>query len=179
MCRLFTLVTLMLALSFASCQGNQKKAQNESTETAAKTVTVLTPDKVLADAASLVGQEIEIKGTVDHVCRHGGKKCKMSANGSTIKIMAGGEIKEFDKALIGTEIIVKGTVTENKITKEMIAEQETALKEAAAKAEKEEVKEHCSSSMQNVEAMKQWMTDNNKDYYPVYVISGTSFKKAN
>ena len=180
MCRLFTLFTMVLALSFASCQGNQKKAQSEGTETATKAeVAVMTPDKVLAEAANLVGQEVSIKGTVDHVCRHGGKKCKISANGATLKIMAGGDIKVFDKELIGSEIIVKGIVKENKMTKEMIAEQEKALKDTAAKAEKAEAKEHCSQSMQGLEAMKKWMADNNKDYYPIYVIAGTSYTKAN
>ena len=180
MCKLFTFLTLAVALSFASCQGNQKKAQAEEAVAEVKSeAVVLTPEKVIADGATLVGQEVEIKGTVNHVCRHGGKKCRLAGTteGAWIQVMARGEIKEFAKELIGTEIVVKGTVKERQITKEMVAEQEKSVKEAMDKAENDEAKAHCSSSMGNVEKMKQWMADNNKDYYAVYFVEGVSFEK--
>ena len=180
MCKFFTLVALMLAFSFASCQGNQNKAQEETVETKAQVqTTVTTPEKVMSDGASLVNQEVEIKGTVNHVCRHGGKKCRLAGTteGAWVQVMARGEIKQFDKELIGSEIVVKGIVKERKITKEMVEEQEKSVKEAMNKAENKEEKAHCSSSMGNVEKMKQWMADNNKDYYAVYFVEGTSFEK--
>ena len=180
MCRLFTFLSLALALTFASCQGGQKKSQAEDAKAEVKAQTVvITPEQVMKDGATLVGQEVQIKGTVNHVCRHGGKKCRLAGTteGAWIQVMARGEIKEFAKELIGSEIVVKGTVKERKITKEMVAEQENAAKAAMDKAETKEAKEHCSSSMGNVEKMKQWMADNNKDYYSVYFVDGVSFEK--
>ena len=180
MCRLFTFFTMALALTLASCQGNQKKAQAEEAVAEVTTeVTEVTPEKVLAEGASLVGKEVQIKGTVDHVCHHGGKKCRLAGTteGSWIQVMARGEIKEFAQELVGSEIVVKGTVKERKITKEMVAEQENATKTAMEKADTKEAKAHCSSSMGNVEKMKQWMADNNKDYYAVYFVEGVSFEK--
>lgn len=180
MCKLFTLVAMMLAISFTSCQGNQKKTQEETVETKNQVeVTVVTPEKVMSDGASLVDQEVEIKGTVNHVCQHGGKKCRLAGttDGAWVQIIARGGIKEFDKELIGSDIVVKGTVKERKITKEMVAEQEKAAQEAMDKAENAEAQEHCSSSLGNVAKMKQWMADNNKDYYSVYFVEGVSFEK--
>ena len=180
MCRLFTFLTLTMALTFVSCQGNQKKAQAEEAKTEVKAeAVVLTPEKVMADGAALVGQEVSIKGTVNHVCRHGGKKCRLAGTteGAWIQVMARGEIKQFPDELIGSEIVVKGTVKERQITKEMVAEQEKSAKEAMGKAETKEAKAHCSSSMGNVEKMKQWMADNNKDYYAVYFVEGVSYEK--
>lgn len=179
MCRLFTFLTLAMALTLVSCQGSQKKAQAEESQAEVKAeATVITPETVMAEGATLVGQEVSVKGTVNHVCRHGGKKCRLAGTteGAWIQVMARGEIKEFAKELIGSEIIVKGTVKERKITKEMVAEQENATKAAMEKTETKEAKAHCSSSMGNVEKMKRWMADNNKDYYAVYFVEGVSYE---
>ena len=180
MCRLFTFLSLAMALTFVSCQGNQKKAQAEEAQAEVKAeAVVLTPEKVIAEGATFVGQEVSVKGTVDHVCHHGGKKCRLAGTteGAWIQVMARGEIKQFSQDLIGSEIVVKGTVKARQITKEMVAEQENAVKAAMNKAENKEAKAHCSSSMGNVEKMKQWMVDNNKDSYPVYFVEGVSFEK--
>lgn len=186
MCRLFTLCTLALAFTFASCQGSQKKAQAEEKTAEVKVeTTVVTPEKVMNEGASLVNQEVFIEGTVTHVCRHGGKKCSLAGTteGAFVQIMARGEISKFEDALIGTAIKVKGTVKERRVTKEMVAEQEKEAQTAMEKAEKsdaenkKEVKAHCSHSMHNVNKMKQWMTDNNKEYYPIYFVEGVSFEK--
>ena len=171
---------MALALTLASCQGNQKKAQAEEAQAEVKSeAAVVTPEKVMEEGATLVGQEVMVKGTVNHVCHHGGKKCRLAGTteGAWIQVMARGEIKEFAQDLVGTEIIVKGTVKERKITKEMVEGQEKAAKEAMAKAETNEAKQHCSSSMGNVEKMKQWMADNNKDHYSVFFVEGVSFEK--
>ena len=179
MCKLFTFITMTLALTFVSCQGNQKKAHAEEAKAEVKVeAAVVTPEKVMEEGATLVGQEVLVKGTVNHVCHHGGKKCRLAGTteGAWIQVMARGEIKQFPQDLIGSEIVVKGTVKERKITKEMVEGQEKAAKEAMSKAETEEAKQHCSSSMGNVEKMKQWMADNNTDHYSVYFVEGVSYE---
>ena len=175
-------LTLALAISLTSC--NSEKKQNQANEAATEIVAkVLTPEQVSADGAKLVDQEIEIKGTVTHVCKHAGRKCSIVGENDDVfvQVMAGKKIGSFSADLIGSSIIVKGIVKERRITKETIAEQEAAVKEAAAKAEKAnnaEGKKHCSHSMHNVNTMKQWMTDHAKDYYPIYFVEGISFKVA-
>lgn len=180
MCRLFTFLTVAIALTFASCQGNQKKTQTEDVKSEVKTeAAVVTPEKVMEEGATLIDQEVLIKGTVNHVCHHGGKKCRLAGTteGAWVQVMARGEISAFEQELVGSDIIVKGTVKERRITKEMVEEQEKAVQEAMNNAENKEAKAHCSSSMGNVAKMKQWMADNNKDYYSVYFVEGVSFEK--
>ena len=184
MCKLLSLFTLMLALSFSSCQNKQQTTEKEGTEKsccssqAKAEKEAFTPEKLMAKGASLIGQEIQIQGTVSHVCKHAGKKCFLTSEDSdaAVQVMAGGEIAAFDKELIGSDIVVKGKVQERRITKDQIAEQENALKEAVEKADSKEKSEHCSHSMQNVSKMKQWMADNSKDYYPVYFVEGLSYE---
>ena len=178
--KFITILTLALAISLTSCNNAQKQGQ-EKEVAAAKAAEVLTPEKVCADGAKMVGQEIEIKGTVTHVCRHAGKKCSLVGENQDlfVQVMAGKKIGSFSADLVGSEIMVKGIVKENRITKETIAQQEEAVKAAAEKAEKadnKEVKKHCSHSMHNVNKMKQWMADNAKEYYPIYFIEGISFE---
>ena len=186
MFKLLTLFTLMLALSFSSCQNKQQTTEKEGTEKSCCSSQseakiekkAFTPEKLMAEGASLVGQQIKIQGTVSHVCKHGGKKCFLTSEDSEagVQVMAGGDIAAFDKELIGSDIVVKGTVKERRVTKDQIAEQENALKEAVKKADSKEKSEHCSHSMQNVDKMKQWITDNSKDYYPVYFVEGISYE---
>ena len=173
----------MLALSFSSCQNKQQAAQEEGTEksccssqTKAETK-AFTPEKLMAEGASLVNKEVLVQGTVSHVCKHAGKKCFLTDDSeASVQVMAGGDIAAFDKELVGTDIVVKGIVKERRITKDQIAEQESALKETVKKAESEEKCSHCSKSLDQLSQMKQWMADNSKDYYPVYFMEGISYE---
>ena len=178
----FSIVALALAMTLGSCKNTQK--QSQTTEAPKEQVTeakVLTPETLMKDGAKLIDQNITIKGTVTHICKHGGKKCSiMGENPETfIQVMAGEKIGSFPTDLIGSNILVKGIVKERRITKEDVVKQEEALKAASEKAEKAENaegKKHCSHSMHNVSKMKQWMTDNNKEYYPIYFVQGISFE---
>ena len=171
MYKLLTLFALLWALSLAAYPNKQQATQDKETE-----AKVFTPEVLLADGASLVDQKVELRGTVSHVCHHGGKKCFLAGKkpGVTIQVMAGGDIEAFDKKLIGSEIAVKGVVKEHRILKDVIEKQEKAVKEKMSKEGCTEM-ERCSHVMSNVNQMKQWMTDNGKDYYPVYYVDATHY----
>ena len=177
--KILTAVALLLSVGFTACQNGQKPAETseaDSVVVATAETSAVTPEKIMAEGATLVNQTVEVKGMITHVCKHGGKKCSIIGEDPNlfIQVMVGGEMEVFTQEQIGTNITVKGTVKERQITKEMIAQQEEALKAAAANAENKAAEEHCSQSMHNVNRMKQWMTDNSKDYYPVYYVEGNS-----
>lgn len=178
MCKFLTVFAVMLALSFSACQNKQKADAEAGTEksccssAAAKAEgQAYSPEKLLADGGSLVDKQVELRGTVSHVCKHAGKKCFLYGENPdvTIQVMAGGDIASFDKELIGSEITVKGVVKEHRIQKEAIEQQEKAVKEGCTQMER------CSHVMSNVKQMKQWMADNGKDYYPIYYVDGTHY----
>lgn len=179
--KIISILTLTLAISLTSCQHSAKNAPDpaaETTQTAKITDSVLTPESLMEQGKNLVDQTVEIKGKVAHVCKHAGKKCSIVGENPdlSIQVMAGGEIERFTPDMIGSEIKVKGTVKERKITKDILADQEKALDAAKKGAKTEEAEKHCSHSMHNLNLMKKWMSDNQMDYYPIYYIEGTSFE---
>ena len=173
-----SVVTLALAMTLGSCKNNQKQNQTTETPTEQVKAQVITPEILMKDGAKLIDQNITIQGTITHVCKHGGKKCSIMGEDpeAFVQVMAGEKIGSFSAELIGTKILVKGIAKERRITKEDIAMQEEALKATSEKTENKEVKKHCSHSMHNVNKMTQWMTDNNKEYYPIYFVQGVSFE---
>ena len=182
MYKYFSLFVMMLALTFTACQNKQKSTEASVEKSCCSSESVQTKvyslEDLLDNASSLVDKEVAFKGTVNHVCKHGGKKCFMNGDDPTvaIQVMAKGSISVFDKELIGSEITVKGVMKERRMTKADVEKQEQAMKEKMAK---EEHGEHgsCGHGMKNVDMMKKWMADNNKDYYPVYFVEGTEYEK--
>ncbi len=153
------LIFILAIASFITSCGNQK---------------VYDVTSFLSEADNLVGKEIAIKGTVTHVCRHSGQKCFIKADGSdgTLRIEADGEIKSFSNELIDKEIIVLGSVREDRIDKAEIENDEKALNEKKLEATDEEAKEHCAMEQKNIDDMKKWMKNHGKDYYAIYYIEG-------
>ena len=183
MTKSISLFALALAISVASCQNSQKPVQEENvapaTEQTAQTAdSVYSPEKIMAEGATLIDKTVVVEGTVTLVCKHAGRKCSIMGNDpeAFIQVMAAGDIESFPSDLIGSNIKVKGLVKENRITMENVVKQEEAIKAAAQKSENKEASEHCSQSMHNVNKMKQWMKDNNKEYYPLYFVTGTSYE---
>ena len=152
---------LLIAVFMASC-GEQK---------------VYDVTSFLADADTLLEQEIVIKGTVTHVCIHSGQKCFIKAEGAeeTILVQAKGEIESFSQDLIGKEIIVLGIVHESRTEQADIDAKETALNEKKLEALEETDEEtvaHCDTEQQSVDKMRKWMKDHGKDYYAIYYVEG-------
>ncbi len=60
-------------LVFTACGGgNSRNKQAAQTETTATEVAEV--DAILAQAETLVGQEVSVEGICTHICRHGGRK---------------------------------------------------------------------------------------------------------
>ncbi|MDH6304590.1 hypothetical protein M2459_001325 [Parabacteroides sp. PF5-5] len=157
----------ILITCFLSCN-------NKSGSTAGSTVYEV--ESLLSVAEQQVDKDIMIQGMVTHVCKHSGKRCFIAAeNGEeSIRIEAGGEITAFDKNLIGSSIKVKGTLKENRLSKEYIDNME---KDAQEKLDKEEVtSEQCEAELSNVSEMRNWMKEHNKDHYAIYYINGETYE---
>lgn len=90
-----------LALILAGCGG-------QNTDQAAEAPVPVTIVQFNADAADYVGRTVEISGTVDHVCKHGGKRMFIMGDdpGDRVKIEAGGKVAAFDATLEGSEVRV-------------------------------------------------------------------------
>ena len=175
----FFIAALAVSVAFTSC-GNSKKQSDESsaTELAAQKIDVskaLYVEEILKNAEQEVGKEITLKGFVTHTCKHSGRRCFVMGNDqkTSIRVEARGNIGGFNRELIGSELVIKGVLKENKLTKEYIDQAEEELKE---KQGKEGNGETCDAELSNIENMRKWMKENNKDYYSIYFVEGTDYE---
>jgi hypothetical protein len=125
---------LVLAVVFASCgesTTNEKVADETKAAVEEVKMVTLTPDNFTDKAKGLIEKEVLITGTVDHTCKHGGKKMVIFGEDAdkTVKIYAAGEIDKFDIELEGGVVAVKGIVKEMRIDEEYMADWEAETKE--------------------------------------------------
>ncbi|WP_372645206.1 hypothetical protein [Ancylomarina sp.] len=169
---------LALCLALLSCNFTQSDSKKQKTEAAVLTEgasLTLNIEQVMAVAANKVGQEIKFKGLVNHVCAHSGKRCILkSADGNlSIRVEATGNLEGFNKEIAGNDLLVTGILREKRLATSEIDEWETDVKE---KHKDEEGGKQCSSEMANIKEMRAWMKANNKDYYAIYYVDGTSYE---
>ncbi len=107
---------LVAVLFFAACAGEdtQKDAKEAETKSETPAVEVLTLAEFGDKAADFLDKEVKVSGTVDHVCKHGGKKLFLVEDGveGGVKVFAE---EKFDEALIGTKVTVVGIVKEFRV----------------------------------------------------------------
>lgn len=92
---------------------------------------------LLENTADYVGSEVSVAGTVEHVCRHGGKRMFIMGDDpdNRLKITAGESISVFDRELEGSEVRVIGVVEEQKVDKAQIESSEEDLADDSGPAE--------------------------------------------
>lgn len=170
----FVLAAALLAAPKATIA--QENATVEGKKASVVDLKSCTPEAVLTDGMFLLNKEVEISGTVTHVCHNAGRKCFLTGmdKNKSIQVFAGGDFTAFKPELIGKSIKVKGLVKEHRIQKEAIEKQEAETEAEMAKEDCADM-ESCEHIMNNVKQMKQWMADNGKDYYPVYYVDGLHY----
>ena len=127
MTRIFSLFALVV-LTVSCGQNTGNKA-----DIGEMTVSDVTVEALLADATPFVEKPVAVKGTVVHVCRHGGQRLFIvGENGEErFRITVGENISEFDVELEGSVIEVNGIVRELIIDETYLAEWEAEVTEGA------------------------------------------------
>ena len=122
-----------LTFAFASCGNSQKTAEQAPVEETSE-VTAMEIDDVLAQADSLVNQEITFQGVCTHACKHGATKIFMmgSDDTKTIRVQAG-ELGAFDTKCVSSLVEVTGKLLENRIDEAAIVKMEETYKANTAK----------------------------------------------
>lgn len=161
-----------LAILFFACNSKKETRQKEKNETEMLPKTI---DEVVENAEDNVGKVVFVQGLVYHTCEHSGRRCFLvNADESlSIRVEVGGEIKHFEKELVGATIKLKGTLEEKRLTGKYIDEFEEKIK---ASKDSEEGREHYNAQMNNIKKMRKWMEDHQKEYYPIYFIAGESYE---
>lgn len=130
---------------------------------------VYSVEQIIEKAPVLVGQTVQVKGLVHHVCAQTGRKLFLvTADGKKIfRINAGDKLDKFDDNAVDSTVVATGVVAEQKVTLEDLNKQEAAAI-AAEKVQKDKktTAEHCTAEakskgentsatpVQRVQAMK-------------------------
>lgn len=174
----FLMVVVAFSLSFTSCGNSKKQSEESATAQVSSKMDVakaMYVEEILQHAEQEVEKEILLKGFVTHTCKHSGRRCFVMGNDqkTSIRVEAKGNIGGFNRELIGSELVIKGILKENKLTKEYIDQAEEELNE---KKGKEGNGETCESELNNIKGMREWMKANHKDYYSIYYVDGTDYE---
>lgn len=194
------LVTIVFAMIFTSCENAEKSTettQSENTEFAV--VDEVTPINV-ADfddkVGDYVGKKIQLEGTVDHICTHGGQRMFLVCEESDarIKITPDEEIAAFNAELEGDKIVLVGIVEEQRIDEAYLREWEEEVKAGSdmsddkgegvhlgGKMEKGGDHSDIAEEMEKVNHLRTMLQDSGKDHLSFYSVLCTSYdvKEAN
>ncbi len=198
----------------AACNNNTNQNETQSgdsatvqtdTTTQAVEVTEVT-FATLTDSAALAlnGKVVKIKGTVDHVCKHGGKRMVIVGMnpGERLRVEAG-ENPPFDADLAGSEVEVTGTLHTEKIDSTYLADWENDLKQKAEEGVQETEKKHIEGAhvegeehegehkgehegaenidqqLQQIQRLRQVIANNGKGYIVTKYMEVIEYRKVN
>ena len=176
---------LLVAVAFlgACCNSGETKSDAKvATETTENPV--VTIDSFLVIAGDYVGKELSVKGTADHVCKHGGKRIKLisTTSGESIHGEASESMGAFDAEIEGSDVLITGIVTETKIDSAYVDEWEAKEKEAIEKDEEEADMEHKQgvdhhAKLDEINEYRKQIAESEKGYISFYALEVSKYKK--
>lgn len=187
------LFILAIALSIASCENAAEKKESANQDIPSNEVTVVKVAEFDDLAGGLVGKSIELSGTVDHVCKHGGQRMFIVDNESEarIKITPAEEVAAFNTELVGSQLIITGIVDEQRIDEAYLMEWEEEIKEGSAMSDDKGEGTHLggniekggseadvSEEMQKVINLRNQLAESGKDYLAFYSVVCTAYEVA-
>lgn len=101
---------------FTACNNGTKTTNTTDDKVVKEECSPISVDSFLVVAPDMVGKEVTVMGTVDHVCKHGGKKAQLfsSCPSKRIFAFAGESFGNFKAEIEGSSICVIGKVIEIK-----------------------------------------------------------------
>lgn len=172
-----TAIGILAACAIIACTSQATK----------EAATVLSLSELTAQTGDFVGKTVQITGTVDHVCKHGGKR--MYIAGETpehrIKITTGEAVEAFDVALEGQEVEVVGIVEELRVDEAYLNDWEakaTGTDEHSHEGEDEdhshaEVEHHHQDTLDQINGLREQLAESEKEYISFFSVKCESFKQ--
>lgn len=166
---LISIGVMVLVFSCADATKQKDKENKEAVEVSEK------PLIALADfdskAGEFVGKEVQVKGIVDHVCKHGGKKILLVNDKGDVHIESE---TRFDDALVGDEILVDGVVTEFRVDEAYLLKKEED--HIQSHKEGKDSNEAYEEKMEHLQAYRDQMKEENVDHLSFYSLDYVSHK---
>lgn len=108
--KIFSLSIIALLVLSCGNKGKKEVSQNAGSSESVKVEFA----KLIANPSEYVGKNISVEGKVVHVCTMSGKKLFITGENPDVRlyVQAGEEMPKFPMELLGSEIIVEGTLTQ-------------------------------------------------------------------
>jgi hypothetical protein len=118
-----TISFIAIAVILSSC-GNTAKKETAVKDEAPQEAVRVEFASLIENPENYIGKEISVQGKVVHVCTQSGKKMFITGENPDVRLFvsAGEEMPKFPMELLGSEIVVEGTLTRPEAT--AIAEEE-------------------------------------------------------
>lgn len=186
-------LTLLVALAIGifSCQNSTNNSETSSDQNLTKDIAVVKVADFENKAGDLVGKTIQITGTVDHVCKHGGQRMFIVDNESEarIKVTPAEEVAAFNTELIGDELLITGVVDEQRIDEAYLMEWEEEIKAGSVSSDDKGEGTHLggnvekggegadiSEEMEKVNNLREQLQASGKDYLAFYSVVCTGYE---
>ena len=159
------LLVSFLAVMFSCADASKKKDKDATNEGETNLIALADFDE---KAGEFLGKEVQVQGIVDHVCKHGGKKILLVNDDADIHVESE---TRFDDDLMGSEITVKGIVTEFRVDEAfLLKKEEDNIQSHKEGADSEEAyKEKMAHLQEYRDLMKEENTDHLSYYSMDYV----------
>jgi len=172
------------ALFFNSTSG--VIAQTEST-TARGEIPEIQISEFEQKASDLVGEKISVKGTVVHVCKHGGKRMFLIGEdpNTRVKITKGSNITAFKPEMEGSDAVAQGVVNVKTVDEAYLDQWEQEVKANIKESKKkihtgeeghEEKEGDQEETLNKIKNMRKQLKESNNDVLSFYSIESNEFK---
>ncbi|HAM98214.1 MAG TPA: hypothetical protein DCQ26_06350 [Marinilabiliales bacterium] len=177
-----TLFILMVAVGLGSCCNNTKNTSTATVTDSISAAGAISVDSFLVVAPEFLGKELTVSGTVDHVCKHGGKRVKLM--GESPSNFIHGEATEgmgaFNAEMEGSTVCLTGMVAESKMDLAYVEEYEKSVKEAMESSKSEAEMEHAKgidhhAQLEQIAKWKEEIASNGKGYISNYYLEVSKF----
>jgi len=185
-------LALIAVAVLVACNTEGKKDQNEEKVE----ITQVSISDLLENADQYVDQPVMLTGTVDHVCRQGGKKMFLTDQTpeNRIKLTPGKNMPSFDVELEGSDLTVEGVLQALVIDEDYLNKWEEEIQakhdEEKAEGEGEGEDEHAQTEygekadqglhvgdMQQIDSYRKMLEESGEDKVVLYSVELKKFSK--
>jgi len=165
---------LLFTMILGACNSNSEEQKNNTDSSQVAQANVYNVDDFDSIAGNFIDQEIQVKGIVDHVCKHSGKRLFLVGDNGDMHV--DGEEK-FQDSLTGSNVIVSGIVKEFRIDEAYCLQQEQDNIKSHSKGQTE--KELFEQKKKQIAEYRDEMKTNNVDHLSYYTLEYKSLKTVN
>lgn len=154
------LIVSFLAVVISCADASKKKDKEVTNEVETNLIVLADFDEKAGD---FIGKEVQVQGIVDHVCKHGGKKILLVNDDADVHVESE---TRFDDDLMGSEITVKGIVTEFRVDEAyLLKKEEDHIQSHKEGADSEEA---YNEKMEHLQAYRDLMKEEEVDHLSYY-----------